>query len=149
MYNQDYLGARFYNPVIGRFLQEDTYYGDGLNLYVYCVNNPVFYTDPSGHEVISPSERRYQDVGADPETAKLAAECYPDAASKTDLYNKYRAMGYDASDAKMLADYEIVHGTANAENFAANNVKKAKASSSNYTIDADGNVKKIEWVYKR
>ena len=30
---QYYLRARFYNPVIGRFTQEDTYYGDGLNLY--------------------------------------------------------------------------------------------------------------------
>ena len=27
---QYYLRARFYNPVIGRFTQEDTYYGDGL-----------------------------------------------------------------------------------------------------------------------
>ena len=44
-----YLRARFYNPVIGRFLQEDTYYGDGLNLYAYCRNNPVGYVDPSGH----------------------------------------------------------------------------------------------------
>ena len=45
-----YLRARFYNPVIGRFIQEDTYYGDGLNLYTYCHNNPVRYVDPSGHE---------------------------------------------------------------------------------------------------
>ena len=44
-----YLRARFYNPVIGRFIQEDTYYGDGLNLYAYCHNNPVGYVDPSGH----------------------------------------------------------------------------------------------------
>ena len=44
-----YLRARFYNPVIGRFIQEDTYYGDGLNLYTYCHNNPVRYVDPSGH----------------------------------------------------------------------------------------------------
>ena len=43
-----YLRARFYNPVIGRFIQEDTYYGDGLNLYNYCQNNPVRYVDPSG-----------------------------------------------------------------------------------------------------
>ena len=28
---------------------EDTYYGDGLNLYAYCHNNPVGYVDPSGH----------------------------------------------------------------------------------------------------
>lgn len=46
---QYYLRARFYNPVIGRFTQEDTYYGDGLNLYQYCQANPVGYVDPSGH----------------------------------------------------------------------------------------------------
>ena len=46
---QYYLRARFYNPVIARFTQEDTYRGDGLNLYAYCANNPVFYVDPSGN----------------------------------------------------------------------------------------------------
>ena len=49
--SQYYLRARFYNPVIGRFTQEDTYYGDGLNLYEYCRNNPIFYRDPSGNDV--------------------------------------------------------------------------------------------------
>ncbi len=48
---QYYLRARYYNPVVGRFLQEDTYRGDGLNLYAYCANNPVVYYDPSGHGV--------------------------------------------------------------------------------------------------
>ncbi|WP_315076426.1 RHS repeat-associated core domain-containing protein [uncultured Clostridium sp.] len=46
---QYYLRARFYNPVIGRFTQEDVYRGDGLNLYAYCGNNPVVYYDPSGY----------------------------------------------------------------------------------------------------
>ena len=46
---QYYLRARFYNPVIARFTQEDTYRGDGLNLYAYCVNNPIYYVDPSGN----------------------------------------------------------------------------------------------------
>jgi len=46
---QYYLRARYYNPVIGRFTQEDTYNVDGLNLYTYCRNNPVSYVDPSGN----------------------------------------------------------------------------------------------------
>jgi len=46
---QYYLRARFYNPVIGRFTQEDMYRGDGLNLYAYCANNPVNYYDPNGY----------------------------------------------------------------------------------------------------
>ena len=45
---QYYLRARYYNPVIGRFTQEDSYNVDGLNLYAYCRNNPVSYVDPSG-----------------------------------------------------------------------------------------------------
>ena len=48
--DQYYLRARYYNPVIGRFTQEDTYRGDGLNLYTYCANNPVMYYDLSGHD---------------------------------------------------------------------------------------------------
>ena len=46
---QYYLRARFYNPALARFMQEDTFRGDGLNLYAYCANNPVRYVDPSGH----------------------------------------------------------------------------------------------------
>lgn len=46
---QYYLRARFYNPVVGRFTQEDTYRSDGLNLYAYCASNPIYYVDPSGY----------------------------------------------------------------------------------------------------
>ncbi|MCC3865688.1 Hint domain-containing protein [Terrisporobacter petrolearius] len=49
-----YLNARYYNPEDGRFLTEDTYRGEftdpsSLHLYAYCTNNPIAYTDPSGH----------------------------------------------------------------------------------------------------
>jgi len=46
---QYYLRARYYNPKRGRFMQEDSYRGDGLNLHAYCQNNPIMYYDPSGY----------------------------------------------------------------------------------------------------
>ena len=46
---QYYLRARYYNPLVGRFTQEDVYRGDGLNLYAYCGSNPVMYVNPSGY----------------------------------------------------------------------------------------------------
>ena len=42
-----YLRARYYNPAIGRFINEDPI-RDGLNWYVYCNNNPVNRWDFSG-----------------------------------------------------------------------------------------------------
>jgi RHS repeat-associated protein len=49
-----YLNARFYDPELARFMQEDTYRGDpgdplSLNLYTYVCNNPLVYWDPTGH----------------------------------------------------------------------------------------------------
>ena len=44
-----YLSARFYDPEPGRFTQEDDWLTEGPNLYIYCKNNPVLFSDPSGH----------------------------------------------------------------------------------------------------
>ena len=64
---QYYLRARYYNPVAGRFMQEDVYQGDGLNLYAYCGNNPVVYYDPSGwsnqqNRLNSLSDMTYEEI---------------------------------------------------------------------------------------
>jgi RHS repeat-associated protein len=49
-----YLRARHYQPALGRFLQRDSFPGvpmrpQSLNRYAYAENNPVRFTDPSGH----------------------------------------------------------------------------------------------------
>ncbi|OWR32504.1 hypothetical protein CDO73_02560 [Saccharibacillus sp. O23] len=48
-----YLRSRWYDPSIGRFIQEDTFEGyvnrpSSLNPYTYVENNPLTYIDPSG-----------------------------------------------------------------------------------------------------
>ncbi len=49
-----YLQSRYYDPETGRFINaDDVSYLDpetihGLNLYAYCLNNPVMYVDETG-----------------------------------------------------------------------------------------------------
>ena len=49
-----FLQTRYYDPEVGRFLNRDSVqYAapetiNGLNLYAYCLNNPVEYVDPDG-----------------------------------------------------------------------------------------------------
>ena len=54
-----YCNSRYYSPELCRFISPDSIeYLDpqsinGLNLYCYCMNNPIMYSDPSGHFVIT------------------------------------------------------------------------------------------------
>ena len=47
-----FYNARWYDPSLGRFAQADTIIpggAQGLDRYAYTTNNPVRYTDPTGH----------------------------------------------------------------------------------------------------
>ncbi|MEM9634958.1 MAG: RHS repeat-associated core domain-containing protein [Pseudomonadota bacterium] len=48
-----YLNARYYDPVLARFISPDwynpMYTGVGTNRYAYATNNPILYKDPSGN----------------------------------------------------------------------------------------------------
>lgn len=50
-----YLQSRYYDPETCRFINADAYviagndYIQGTNMYAYCYNNPVMYSDPSGY----------------------------------------------------------------------------------------------------
>ena len=54
-----YLKSRFYNPITGRFISpDDTKYLqpdtiNGLNLYAYCLNNPIMCVDDNGNAFIT------------------------------------------------------------------------------------------------
>lgn len=85
MTEQYYLKARFYNPAVARFTQEDTYYGDGLNLYAYCHSNPVSYVDSTGHEAKAAAETNFIEKGAD------AANKYIDKGTDAMLHQVYES----------------------------------------------------------
>jgi RHS repeat-associated protein len=51
-----YLQSRYYAPNWGRFVNADKHFdtGDGIlgtNMYIYCLDNPIMLTDPSGEGV--------------------------------------------------------------------------------------------------
>jgi len=55
--NMYYLNSRYYNPQIGRFINADgmlDQFGDiqSTNMYTYCANNPVMYTDITGNSPV-------------------------------------------------------------------------------------------------
>ncbi|WKZ49069.1 MAG: RHS repeat-associated core domain-containing protein [Anaerolineales bacterium] len=53
--------ARFYSPALGRFLQPDSIIPDqsnpqSWNRFAYVLNNPIRYTDPTGHRACGDGE---------------------------------------------------------------------------------------------
>ena len=71
------VGVRWYDPTVGRFLQQDPWLGSiyaplTLNAYGYCVNDPVNAVDPSGLQWIprnlTPRQRKIiqSEIGFDP-----------------------------------------------------------------------------------
>ena len=141
----DYLRARYYDSQGGTFLSEDSYPGEATdplsqNRYSYVQNNPVNYTDPSGHRMIwavdgsEPSrprrintrlQRIYQQsiVGQDILGRPLTLREYTDHRIKTDRTFRapesyYQAFGpnvatYQSSDA--YAQQQVERARAQAE----------------------------------
>ncbi|MBL8012209.1 MAG: hypothetical protein JNN05_00030 [Candidatus Omnitrophica bacterium] len=65
-----FYGARYYSPVMGRFITPDTIVQSPmnpqtLNRYTYCNNNPVNLVDPTGHSWISKIVRKINDFFKD------------------------------------------------------------------------------------
>ncbi len=116
-----YLRARYYQPVVGRFLTRDTYTGENdepmsLHLYTYCGNDGVNAWDPSGHEEIVVSGGVYK------KSKKMRAEYYWEfiepalkkiselsAANKEKIIWLIADKGWDENDKKLIFDAAKVY----------------------------------------
>lgn len=63
-----FYGARYYDPELARFIQPDTIISDQFNpqtynRYSYALNNPLRFTDPSGHEAEDEDEEIPETAG--------------------------------------------------------------------------------------
>lgn len=70
--------ARYYDPALGRFISPDTVVPDArnpqtLNRYSYVLNNPINYTDPTGHCAVDTSGNISRSDCTDREFESLSA----------------------------------------------------------------------------
>lgn len=114
-----YLNARMYDPKTARFLQEDTFTGDkndplSLNLYTYCANEPVMYTDPSGHKAANlndlalASNASKKDIiwnGKDKKTGKSSATVTVNGIKQTIIVGEHGT--YISKDNRIVIDNEV------------------------------------------
>ncbi len=89
-----YLRARYYNPYIGRFISEDSYWGEdnnplSLNRYTYAHNDPIQYIDPTGHAAVTKAALSAVVVGAIKGiTSKIVSTTKAVTATKTETTTK-------------------------------------------------------------
>ncbi len=72
-----HMNARLYDPTIGRFLSADTviqapYDSQSYNRYSYVRNNPLKYTDPTGHSWLSKAWKKIKHYVATHKWAQIA-----------------------------------------------------------------------------
>jgi RHS repeat-associated protein len=99
-----YMGARHYDPLIGRFLSIDPApFTEGnphsFNRYAYANNNPVKFVDPDGREIVSANARNNEALSNMINTLALGNFAF-------DANNRLRLMDAAGDSSKFSAEYQ-------------------------------------------
>jgi RHS repeat-associated protein len=128
-----YYRARYYDPEIGRFLNEDPLgFEAGINLYTYCSNNFINFNDPAGLIKIPGAKAFLTKKAAQLSLAALRRRAVKDAwkmerqmieklgrgsrqwtqAQKTELLKYGKVEGYVGHHINNVADHQELAGVA-------------------------------------
>jgi len=158
---QYYLRKRFYNPKLSRFIQEDEYRGDGLNLYAFCANNPVMYVDPSGYARAPKQTRAIYSLGDTPQAINDAKINRPNISNENAFIILDGSNANDLGAIKVLQDNGVdgiwyrngrpdftpvasfnvpIENMSTDRTGADGNYKQARVAIANEIMDANGNI---------
>lgn len=117
-----YLNARYYDPVLGRFISGDPSSpmgrGVGVNRYAYSGNNPVLYSDPYGlawREEQTERELGTHHGGSSSRGGSSAGTGRGDVGANDAGWREVR------NDARSTESSVVVHGAINSWSIASNN----------------------------
>ena len=117
-----YLQSRYYDPETGRFINaDDVSYLDpetihGLNLYAYCLNNPVMYVDPRGNSaaLITTAILLFTPIGSALAQVAVSTVCYAGVAVASlfdeDIRNDMKAIKwnpFNANEKDVLSSQKV------------------------------------------
>ena len=142
-----WLGERIYREDYGRFLKEDEYEGDGLNLYAYCRNNPIVYYDPSGY-MGQPNGTENGKYGTPSEgETKFTADKFPNGFPKPEEENigEYIEI-IKAKIGTQLGDNDIVLGV-NEAHYTIFDVKPLNPNRNNILDNHIAEMKNLGYNY--
>jgi RHS repeat-associated protein len=123
-------GARMYDPATGRFLSADSYRADGLNRYAYVRNNPLGYTDPTGHWADPPKPVVIEHAADDPNySVTVMGTADGQVLFDTDELRERRSLG-------LTLDVLIADGCDTASDHTENGIKAASGAA--HFIGNDG-----------